>query len=194
MALNLSGTTGIVTGNIASNAVTTSLILNANVTPAKLSQPMTLATAQNATGTSVDFTGIPSWVNRVTVTLVNVSTNGSSLPIIRLGSGTIQTSGYGVVTGALLNSNITTTGTSVAGFVINSNAAAASYIFGTLTLTLSSANTWTGTINMADGNGNRIILGSGNVALAGALDRVRITTVNGTDTFDGGSINILYEG
>jgi hypothetical protein len=34
---------------------------------------------------------------------------------------------------------------------------------------------------------------SGGVALGGALDRVRITTVNGTDTFDAGSINILYE-
>ena len=33
----------------------------------------------------------------------------------------------------------------------------------------------------------------GELKLAGALDRVRITTVNGTDTFDAGSINILYE-
>jgi hypothetical protein len=35
---------------------------------------------------------------------------------------------------------------------------------------------------------------SGTIALSGTLDRVRITTVNGTDTFDAGSINILYEG
>ena len=34
---------------------------------------------------------------------------------------------------------------------------------------------------------------AGRVTLSGALDRVRVTTVNGTDTFDAGSINILYE-
>lgn len=33
----------------------------------------------------------------------------------------------------------------------------------------------------------------GTISLAGALDNVRLTTVNGTDTFDAGSINILYE-
>jgi hypothetical protein len=30
--------------------------------------------------------------------------------------------------------------------------------------------------------------------LSATLDRVRLTTVNGTDTFDGGSVNIIYEG
>jgi hypothetical protein len=34
---------------------------------------------------------------------------------------------------------------------------------------------------------------AGSKTLSGTLDRVRITTVNGTDTFDAGSINILYE-
>jgi hypothetical protein len=33
----------------------------------------------------------------------------------------------------------------------------------------------------------------GYVALSGALDRVSITTEGGTDTFDAGSINIMYE-
>jgi hypothetical protein len=34
---------------------------------------------------------------------------------------------------------------------------------------------------------------AGSKTLSGALDRIRITTVNGTDTFDAGTINILYE-
>jgi hypothetical protein len=34
---------------------------------------------------------------------------------------------------------------------------------------------------------------SGTKSLSATLDRIRITTVNGTDTFDAGSINILYE-
>jgi hypothetical protein len=37
------------------------------------------------------------------------------------------------------------------------------------------------------------LFGGGTVTLGGTLDRVRITTVNGTDTFDAGTINILYE-
>ena len=46
---------------------------------------------------------------------------------------------------------------------------------------------------MADGNGNRAIFGAGNVTLSGALDRIRLTTANGTDVFDGGSANIIYD-
>ena len=39
----------------------------------------TLMTAQNTTsGTSIDFTGIPSWVKRITVMFQGVSTTGSS--------------------------------------------------------------------------------------------------------------------
>jgi hypothetical protein len=159
-----------------------------------LAETTVLGTSQATTsGTAIDFTGIPSWAKRVVVSLVNVTTNGASLPLIQLGSGTIQTTGYGVITGAVLNSNITTTGGFTNGFAINSNASAASYIMGTLTLTLTSSNTWTGTINAADGSINRIIFASGNVTLSGALDRIRITTVNGTDVFDGGSANIMYD-
>ena len=36
--------------------------------------------------------------------------------------------------------------------------------------------------------------GAGGVTLGGTLDRIRITTVNGTDTFDAGTINLLLEG
>ncbi|CAB4199992.1 hypothetical protein UFOVP1356_18 [uncultured Caudovirales phage] len=159
-----------------------------------LAEKSVLGTSQATTsGASIDFTGIPSWAKRVVVTLVNVSTNGASLPVLQLGSGTVQTTGYGVVTSAVLNSNITTAGAFTNGFAINSNAAAASYVFGTLTLTLTSGTTWTGTINMADGNGNRAIFGAGNVTLSGALDRIRLTTANGTDVFDGGSANIIYD-
>jgi hypothetical protein len=43
-------------------------------------------------------------------------------------------------------------------------------------------------------NDNGVTIGTGSLALGGTLDRVRITTVNGTDTFDAGSINIMYEG
>ena len=35
--------------------------------------------------------------------------------------------------------------------------------------------------------------GGGTIALGGTLDRVRITTVNGTDAFDAGTLNVLYQ-
>lgn len=37
------------------------------------------------------------------------------------------------------------------------------------------------------------VCGGGDVALTGSLDRLRLTTANGTDAFDAGSVNILYE-
>jgi hypothetical protein len=36
-------------------------------------------------------------------------------------------------------------------------------------------------------------VGGGNITLSGALTAIRLTTSGGTDTFDAGSINILYE-
>lgn len=155
---------------------------------------ITLGTSVATTsGTSIDFTGIPSWVKRITMTLVNVSTSGTSLPQVQVGSGSVTTSGYGFIAGAVLNANVTSTVGATTGFVLTSNVTAASYLMGQIVLTLTSANTWTCSLNCADGSANRIILGSGNIALGGALDRVRLTTVGGTDTFDAGSVNIIYE-
>jgi hypothetical protein len=62
----------------------------------------------------------------------------------------------------------------------------------TVIFTKISGNSWnaTGTQNYEGGGGHFI---SGRKTLAGTLDRVSITTSNGTDAFDAGSINILYE-
>ena len=86
----------VTTAKILDANVTTAKIADANVTPAKLSQPLTLATAQNSTsGTSIDFTSIPSWVKRITVMFSSVSTSGSSNPLIQIGdSGGIENTGY----------------------------------------------------------------------------------------------------
>ena len=81
------------------------VIPDSSITPAKLSQPLTLATAVNSTsGTSIDFTGIPNWVDKITIMLSNVSTNGTSQPMFQIGdSGGIETTGYVTAT-----ANITT--------------------------------------------------------------------------------------
>jgi hypothetical protein len=56
-----------------------------------------------------------------------------------------------------------------------------------------SNNTWVQQGNFSSPSANLSFYSSGAKPLSATLDRVRITTVNGTDTFDAGSINILYE-
>jgi hypothetical protein len=62
----------------------------------------------------------------------------------------------------------------------------------TLTLENSTAFSWANTGMVSDYNEGAIFITAGYKSLSATLDRVRITTVNGTDTFDGGEINIAY--
>jgi hypothetical protein len=147
----------------------------------------------STSGTSIDFTSIPSWVKRLTVILSGVSTNGASIILCQLGAGSVQTTGY-VSTGGYTGSpNASGVATSTSGMVIfnGSNPEIRSGIF---TFCLISSNKWVlGGCGSFD-SGSYMTVSGGNVTLSGTLDRVRITTANGTDTFDAGSINILYEG
>jgi hypothetical protein len=192
----------VTTGKLADNAVTTikitdanvttAKIANANVTPAKLSQPFTAGTAVASTsGTAIDFTGIPSWVKRVTIALSGVSTSGSSTYLVQLGAGSVQNTGYvsyPIYVNAGVLSNIPG---STAGIVIAS-ATSVNTAYGAITFTLVGSNAWTAT-GVFTLSSNTSVISSGGVTLSGALDRVRLTTTNGTDTFDAGSVNILYE-
>lgn len=155
------------------------------------SSVITSGTAVASTsGTSIDFTSIPSWVKRITVMFNGVSLSGTANPYIQLGdSGGIETSGY---TSGSFSSALGTTGFSSA-FAINS-ATAAYLIFGTMTISLldSATNLWVATGTFGSGSGIAWFIG-GAKSTSATLDRVRITTSNGTDTFDAGSVNILYE-
>ena len=152
---------------------------------------LTSGTAVASTsGTSIDFTGIPSGVKRITVMFNGVSTSGSSNLQIQLGSGSVTTTGYsGGISqaGASPNQITLTTGLGITA----SNTAALSST-GTAVFSLLGSNIWVGTstTSRSDGYGQ---LGGTVITLSGTLDRIRITTVNGTDTFDAGTINILYE-
>ena len=147
-------------------------------------------TAVNSTsGTSIDFTSIPSWVKRITVMFNGVSTNGSSNYQVQLGATTFTTSGY---SGSSVASS-GGTGTFSSGFVVFQSPGTSSTLFGPLFLTLLTGNTWVAAVCTSRGDVAQSMTGAGSVALSGTLDRVRITTVNGTDTFDAGTINILWE-
>jgi hypothetical protein len=152
-------------------------------------------TQTSTSGTAILFTGIPSGAKRITVMFNSVSTSGTSNIQIQIGSGSVSNTGYdsGAWTANSTNSDSTT------GFLITAATATGASYSGNIILSLSntSTNLWTssgiiGQSVVPSTNGSGSISG-GNKALAGTLDRVVVTTVNGTDTFDAGSINILYE-
>jgi hypothetical protein len=145
-------------------------------------------------GTSITFSSIPSWVKRITVMYNGVSTNGSSNYLLQVGSGSTTTSGYNSVCSRAYTPGGPSTTSSTSGFISAGDNAGFVW-YGTLVLTLQTGNTWVcqGTIGQYATGPSMTITTVGQIALSGALDRVVLTTVNGTDTFDAGSANILYE-
>ena len=150
----------------------------------------------STSGTSIDFTGIPSWVKRVTVMFNDVSTNGASIVQIQIGSASFSASGY-KSTASYSAAGSTNYAQATTGFIIDTSFATASLTrSGAYTLALLGSNTWVGSGNIG-GDGSALVAfacAGKSPALSGTLDRIRITTVNGTDAFDAGSINILWEG
>lgn len=156
---------------------------------------ITLATPQAATsGTSLDFTGIPPGTKRVTINFVGVSTNGTSNILVQIGpSGGPETSGY-LGAGLTANNGASPSVTNyTAGWGIPFGSAA-NILHGALTLSLenSSTNTWTASGCFSVSNAAAAGFISGSKSLAGVLSQVRVTTVNGTDAFDAGEVNISY--
>jgi len=149
----------------------------------------TLGTAQATTsGTAITFTGIPAGTKRITIMYSGISTNGTSPIQVQIGSGSIDTSGYNGTYWFSGGGG----GTFTTGFGIKSSAATDTF-YGHTVLTHMGSNLWaaSGVVGiLATG-----ITGTTGATrqLAGALDRLRLTTVNGTDTFDAGSVNIMYE-
>jgi len=206
MAATISGTAGVTfpaggVGNPASAVVgltdtqtlTNKTLTSPNIggTPAMNASVITSGTAVASTsGTSIDFTSIPSWVKRITVMFKSVSTSATSNYLLQVGdSGGIENTGY--TSGA--SSRIGDV-TSSSGFILCYQLDAVESAQGNIVLTSQDAtnNTWVLTGGLYN-SGRSNSLSAGVKSLSATLDRVRITTVNGTDTFDAGSINILYE-
>ena len=144
----------------------------------------------STSGTSIDFTGIPSWVKRITVMFSGVSTVGAAPRVqVQIGAGSITTTGYWSVAddggGAT---------SSTAGFIVNQYGVSNIALSGQMLITTMGSNIWNaGFLGVAGSVSTTVQRAAGTVTLSGTLDRLRITTLNGTDTFDAGSINILYE-
>ena len=148
----------------------------------------------STSGTSIDFTSIPSWVKRITVMFQGVSTNGTSVVQFQLGTSSgVVTTGY-LGTGMNASAGVASSNyTSGFGTAASGQPSSGILLHGQIIISNINANNWvsSGMFGRSDGGG--IFFSSGSIGLSATLDRVRITTVNGTDTFDAGSINILYE-
>ena len=190
MPTTITGSSGI--DKVNTSVITSTNIVDETIQPGDLAQKLTLGTAIATTsGTAHDFTGIPSWVKRITMLFdgVSISTNTTS-PIIQVGSGSVLTSGYESTVSSGTAATVATTG-----IILANNFIAASTLVGEVRLTRVNGNAWifAGVLGPSTGAYIQSVF-TGRVTLSGTLDRVRLTTVNGTDTFDAGSINILYEG
>lgn len=165
----------------------------ATVTANGLNSNIVSGTAVASTsGTSITFTSIPSWVKRITLILNSVSTSGASAIQAQIGSGSITTTGY-VSTGLSLSVSSGTSTTSTSGFLVGGVGGSSDVINGTITLYNINANIWVANAMVAQTSTFMRFGGGTHTTLGGVLDRVALTTVGGTDTFDAGTINIIYE-
>lgn len=151
--------------------------------------------AVTASGTAIDFTNIPSWVKRITIMLDGISTNNLPNFLIQLGdSGGIENNGYTSSASTVYSSVATLTSTIGFNLIGYLNAyTSATSCSGLITIDKLDQNIWCCSHSTA-GSGAATNYGGGRKQLSTTLDRIRITTVNGTDTFDSGQINIIYEG
>ena len=144
----------------------------------------------STSGTAKLFTGIPSTAKRIKIMFDEVSSSGTSSFLIQVGNGSVVTSGYkgsGYYPAATVFTQFTT------GWGLPYNTAAQLFS-GCITLDLMDAATNKWVANGAiwqTGTGQSFT--GGDITLGGTLDRVNITMLNGTDTFDNGNINISYE-
>ena len=173
MSTTISGDTGI--DKVQDNAITPT---------GSVSRIKTFIAQNSTSGTSIDFTGIPSWAKKITVMFNGVSTSGTSLFLVQVGSGIVDITGY-------ISSASTTTTTT--GFIQSNAQDASSLVQGISIFQLITGNTWLNS-SMIARQASSDIGGRGSKTLSGTLDRIRVTTVNGTDIFDAGQINVLVEG
>jgi hypothetical protein len=135
-------------------------------------------------GTSHTFSGLPAGVKLIHLMLSQVSTNGVAGLAVQIGdSGGLEVVGYASNSGASVRTD---------GFVLTAATAAAELHNGVVTFALvnSATNLWA--MSGAIGNGVNVNhVSSGIKSLSGTLDRIALTAIG--DTFDGGSINLLYE-
>lgn len=195
------GGTGQTSASNAINALLPSqtgnagLVLITNGTTASWGSPLTVGASTTLSGTATDITGIRSGARRITVNFVLASTNGTSAIALQLGdSGGIETTGYVSGCASIDGTNATSAITVTAAFALVTASVAAAQYSGTVVLTRVDAatNAWVAHSSLSADNGLGYFQ-NGRKLLSAELDRLRITTLTGVNTFDGGSVTITVE-
>jgi len=188
-----SGSVTLAAPSVAGSTTLTLPVGTATLTANGLNSNIVSGTSQStSSGTTKSFTGIPSWVKRITVIYNGVNTNGNNHILVQLGSGSIQSTGYLSYWGYYAGGSTGSTTSSSAGFGVW-HGSTSDINYANMIITNVSGNTWVSSHSGAFLAGTAFISGGGNVTLSGTLDRIQIATTS-TDTFSGsGSVNILYE-
>lgn len=195
------GGTGQTSASNAINALlpsqsgNTGLVLTTNGTTASWGSPLTVGASTTLSGTATDITGIRSGARRITVNFAIASTNGTSAIALQLGdSGGIEATGYVSGCASIDGTNATSVTTVTSAFALLTASVAAAQYSGTVVLTRVDAatNAWVahGSLSADNGLGH---FPNGRKLLSAELDRLRITTLTGVNTFDGGSVTITVE-
>lgn len=148
-------------------------------------------------GTTVNFTSIPSWVKRITVVFVELTTASNTGTLqLRLGvGGVVETSNYFGAYGLTNSGGGAGAGTWSSSMVVGAGDGASGVTFnGSVILTRLSAssNTWIAQSVVTERVGETIVWSAaGSKALAGTLDMVQVLL--SSSTFSSGSVNIMYE-
>ena len=137
---------------------------------------------------------VPAGVKRITLILDGVSTNGASAVQTQLvTSAGVQTTSYDAVASVGAAPSTYAVASVASGFAEGTGGAAATR-FGALVLTrVSDNNTWMMNHSVATTDLARVMDVRGRKVLSSDLLSVRLTTVNGTDQFDAGTVNISWE-
>jgi len=190
------------TGSSALPTAAGNVLFSTNGTTWSSTAKIVQGTLQNTTsGVAIGFTGIPSWTKRITLLLNEVSSSGTSGILVQIGSGSYLATGYNGGFGVTIPSNGTTvTGTTggTTAYNITGGITAAMTVSAIISLNNVTGNVWSFYSAATRNNATAASNGIQNfqyapLTLSGALDRIQILTTNGTDTFDAGSVNILYE-
>lgn len=148
-------------------------------------------------GTSHDFTGIPAGTKKITMTIEGISTTGTSTPMVQIGdAGGIEASGYlgsvSLASGAAQSANFTN-GLKLSIDINGWGATSVAHGRVELTLLDPSTNTWALTGHLGHSSIAMSLISAGSKSLSAELTQIRLTTNGGSDTFDAGKINIVYE-
>lgn len=144
-----------------------------------------------ASGTAIDFVGIPEGVKRITVMFYGVSTNGTSPVCVRLGGVSILSTGYAASASRFYTSSVATVNFTT-GFGVNSGSAG-DRLSGQVVLSKGTNRDWLAMGAFGGGPVNSSWFVGGSVSLPDRITQIRVTTENGTDQFDAGTINISWE-